>query len=84
LLVSGAVVVCVGAWWHHQGTGMTGHVVRDLPAALGFAAVVAAVAAHPPTVLVSAASSRRSLWTAAFVLWVSRPSASTTRLCVGK
>ena len=30
---------------------MTGHVVRDLPAALGFAAVVAAVAAHPPAVL---------------------------------
>ena len=30
---------------------MTGHVVRDLPAALGFAAVVAAVAARPPAVL---------------------------------
>ena len=39
------------AWWHHQGTGLTGHVVRDLPAALGFALVVAAVAAHPPAVL---------------------------------
>ena len=36
-------LVCADAWWHHQGTGMTGHVVRDLPAALGFAAVVAAV-----------------------------------------
>ena len=30
---------------------MTGHVVRDLPAALGFAAVVAAVAARPPAAL---------------------------------
>jgi acetyltransferase len=30
---------------------MTGHLVRDLPAALGFAAVVAAVAARPPAVL---------------------------------
>ena len=44
-------LVCADAWWHHQGTGMTGHVVRDLPAALGFAAVVAAVAARPPAVL---------------------------------
>ena len=43
--------MCADAWWHHQGTGMTGHVVRDLPAALGFAAVVAAVAARPPAVL---------------------------------
>ncbi|HEX6744358.1 MAG TPA: acyltransferase [Solirubrobacteraceae bacterium] len=51
LALSGAVLVFLDAWWHHQGTGMTGHVVRDLPAALGFAAVVAAVAAHPPGVL---------------------------------
>ena len=51
LVVSGAVLVCADAWWHHQGTAMTGHVVRDLPAALGFAALVAAVAAHPPAVL---------------------------------
>ena len=51
LMVAGAALVCADAWWHHQGTGMTGHVVRDLPAALGFAALVAAVAAHPPAVL---------------------------------
>ena len=50
-MVAGAALVCADAWWHHQGTGLTGHVVRDLPAALGFAAVVAAVAAHPPAVL---------------------------------
>ena len=47
LLIAGALLVAADAWWHHQGTGMTGHVVRDLPAALGFAAVVAAVAAPP-------------------------------------
>jgi peptidoglycan/LPS O-acetylase OafA/YrhL len=51
LVVAGGALVCADAVWHHQGTGMTGHVVRDLPAALGFAAVVAAVAAHPPAVL---------------------------------
>ena len=33
LLVAGAAFVAADAWWHHQGTGMTGHVVRDLPAA---------------------------------------------------
>ena len=51
LLLVGVTSIAGDAWWHHQGTGMTGHVVRDLPAALGFAAVVAAMAAHPPAVL---------------------------------
>jgi peptidoglycan/LPS O-acetylase OafA/YrhL len=51
LVVAGGALVCADAWWHHQGTGLTGHVVRDLPAAVGFAAVVAAMAAHPPAVL---------------------------------
>jgi peptidoglycan/LPS O-acetylase OafA/YrhL len=54
LVVAGAGLVCANALWHHQGTGLTGHVVRDLPAALGFAAVVAAVAARPPALLGSA------------------------------
>jgi peptidoglycan/LPS O-acetylase OafA/YrhL len=68
LMVSGAVLVCADAWWHHQGTGMTGHVVRDLPAALGFAAVVAAVAAHPPAVLSRAPL--RSLGTISYGLYL--------------
>jgi acetyltransferase len=51
LLVAGAGLVCADAVWHHQGTGTIGHVVRDLPAAAGFAAVVAAVAARPPALL---------------------------------
>jgi peptidoglycan/LPS O-acetylase OafA/YrhL len=51
LLLAGAALVAANAWWHHQGTGVTGHIVRDLPAAAGFAVVVAAVAAHPPTAL---------------------------------
>jgi peptidoglycan/LPS O-acetylase OafA/YrhL len=53
LLAVGVSLVCANALWHHQGTGMTGHVVRDLPAALGFAAIVAAVAARPPAALAS-------------------------------
>ncbi len=51
LLVAGFAFVAANAWWHHQGTGVTGHVVRDLPAAAGFALVVAAVAARPPAAL---------------------------------
>ena len=51
LVVAGGALVGADAVWHHQGTGMTGHVVRDLPAAVGFAAVVAAAAAHPPAAL---------------------------------
>jgi len=54
LLAAGVALVCADAVWHHQGTGMVGHVVRDLPAAAGFAAVVAAVAARPPAALSSA------------------------------
>ena len=54
LMAAGAALVCANAWWHHQGTGLTGHVVRDLPAALGFALLVAAMAAHPPAVLARA------------------------------
>jgi peptidoglycan/LPS O-acetylase OafA/YrhL len=51
LLATGFGFVAANAWWHHQGTGVTGHVVRDLPAAAGFALVVAAVAARPPAAL---------------------------------
>jgi peptidoglycan/LPS O-acetylase OafA/YrhL len=51
LLVAGAGLVAANAWWHHQGTGVTGHIVRDLPAAAGFAVVVAAVVARPPAAL---------------------------------
>jgi acetyltransferase len=51
LIVAGSALIGADALWHHQGTGAIGHVVRDVPAAVGFAAVVAAVAAHPPAVL---------------------------------
>jgi acetyltransferase len=54
LVAAGVGLVCANALWHHQGTGFTGHVVRDLPAAAGFAAIVAAAAARPPAVLSSA------------------------------
>lgn len=51
LLAGGAALVGVNGVWHSGGTGFVGHVVADLPAAAGFAAIVAAVALRPPGVL---------------------------------
>jgi peptidoglycan/LPS O-acetylase OafA/YrhL len=68
LLVAGAGLVCVNALWHSHGTGLIGHTVRDLPAALGFAAIVAAVAARPPAVL--SAAPLRGLGTISYGLYL--------------
>ncbi len=44
MLAAGWALVLACAWWHHDGTGALGHVVRDLPAAMGFALIVPALA----------------------------------------
>ena len=51
LLVVGSALVLANGYWHEEGTGFFGHVVGDLPAAVGFGAVIAAVAARPPGLL---------------------------------
>jgi peptidoglycan/LPS O-acetylase OafA/YrhL len=51
LLVAGAAAVLANGLWHAHGTGLLGHVVLDLPAAAGFAAIVAALATGPGGVL---------------------------------
>lgn len=51
LLAAGALLVIANGVWHADGTGLAGHVLRDLPAAVGFAAVVAALAAGPAGLL---------------------------------
>lgn len=51
LLLVGSAVVLANGYWHEEGTGFVGHVVGDLPAAVGFAMVIAAVAARPPGLL---------------------------------
>ena len=52
LMLAGVVVVFLNAMWHSAGgTGATGVIVGDLPASLGFAAIVTAVAARPARVL---------------------------------
>jgi peptidoglycan/LPS O-acetylase OafA/YrhL len=54
LFAAGWAAVVLNGVWHSGGTGFTGHVVADLPAALGFAAVIVAVALRPPGLLSSA------------------------------
>ena len=50
---AGAGLVLANAVWHSGGTGALGHAVGDLPASLGFAAIVWALAARPGRVLSS-------------------------------
>jgi peptidoglycan/LPS O-acetylase OafA/YrhL len=51
LLALGWLLVVLDGLWHSHRTGLTGHVVGDLPAAAGFALVVAALTAGPAGVL---------------------------------
>jgi peptidoglycan/LPS O-acetylase OafA/YrhL len=52
LMLAGGVVVFLNAVWHSGGhTGATGVIVGDLPASLGYAAIVAAVAGRPARIL---------------------------------
>jgi acetyltransferase len=69
LAAGGTALIVADALWHHQGTGLPGHVVRDLPAAVGFAAVVAAVAARPPAALSSEPLRRLGTISYGMYLW---------------
>jgi len=52
LIAAGSVAVGLNAIWHSGGnTGATGVIVGDLPASLGFAAIVTAVALRPARLL---------------------------------
>jgi peptidoglycan/LPS O-acetylase OafA/YrhL len=45
MLAAGWACVAANGLWHADGTGLAGHVLRDLPAAAGFGLIVAALAA---------------------------------------
>jgi peptidoglycan/LPS O-acetylase OafA/YrhL len=51
LLAAGAALVVADSRWHVDGTGFAGHVVRDLPAAAGLAAIAVAVSLRPARLL---------------------------------
>lgn len=48
LLAVGWLAVVANGWWHAPGgTGLPGHAFRDLPAGIGFAAIVLGLCARP-------------------------------------
>ena len=68
VLAGGALAVLANGVWHSGGTGAIGHVVADLPAAFGFAAIVWALAARPGRLLDTAPL--RGLGTISFGLYL--------------
>jgi peptidoglycan/LPS O-acetylase OafA/YrhL len=68
LATAGTVAVVANAVWHSGGTGTLGHAVGDLPAALGFAAVIAGISARPGRLLSSAPL--RALGTLSFGIYL--------------
>jgi peptidoglycan/LPS O-acetylase OafA/YrhL len=54
VFLGGAAVVLLDCWWHTQGYSPLFHSLRDLPASIGFAAMLWAVSLRPTGVLGSA------------------------------
>jgi peptidoglycan/LPS O-acetylase OafA/YrhL len=54
VLAAGALAVVGDCWWHTLGYSRLNHSLRDLPAAIGFAAVLWALAQRPSALLGSA------------------------------
>lgn len=69
LVVAGSVLVVANGWWHADGTGWLGHVVRDVPAGVGFAMVAGAVAQGPGWILGSAPLRRLGDFSFGIYLW---------------
>lgn len=71
LLIAGSALVVFNGWWHVDGTGWLGHVVRDLPAGVGFAMVLVAVAQGGALILGSAPMRRLGEYSFGIYLWLS-------------
>lgn len=69
LIVTGAALVIADGWWHADGSGWLGHVVRDLPAGIGFAMIAGAVAQGPAWILGSAPLRRLGDFSFGIYLW---------------
>ena len=69
LAVAGAALVGLNGWWHADGTEWLGHVVRDLPAGVGFAMIVLAVAQGPARILGTAPLRRLGDYSFGIYLW---------------
>lgn len=69
LILVGIGLVIVNARWHADGTGWLGHVVRDLPAGVGFAMIAGAVARGPAWIIGSAPLRRLGDYSFGIYLW---------------
>lgn len=68
VLAAGIALVVGNGVWHSGGTGQLGHAIADLPAELGFAAIIWALAAKPARILERAPL--RSIGTVSFGLYL--------------
>jgi peptidoglycan/LPS O-acetylase OafA/YrhL len=68
VFLAGAALVVADCWWHTRGYSVLNRAVRDLPAAIGFAGMVWAVALRPAGVLGSAPM--RALGTLSFGVYL--------------
>ena len=50
---AGVLIVLANSWWHSAGTGTLGHILGDLPAGIGFALILWALAYRESRVLAS-------------------------------
>lgn len=69
LLVAGAGLVYLDGSWHAEATGTLGHVLRDLPAGVGFAMIAAAVVQGPAKILGSLPLRRLGDYSYGIYLW---------------
>jgi peptidoglycan/LPS O-acetylase OafA/YrhL len=69
LVVAGSALVLWNGWWHHDGTGMWGKVLLDLPAGIGFALIVVALIQHSPKILAAGPLRWIGIVSYGFYLW---------------
>lgn len=69
LVTGGSALVVLNGWWHADGTGWLGHVLRDLPAGIGFAMITGAVAQGPAWVLGTTPLRRLGEYSFGIYLW---------------
>lgn len=69
LLAGGSVLVLWNGWWHHDGTGAWGKILLDLPAGVGFACIVVALAERSPKVLAAGPLRWIGIVSYGFYLW---------------
>ncbi len=69
LITLGSALVVADGWWHLDGTGWLGHVARDLPAGVGFAMILVAVAQGRAHLLGAAPMRRLGDYSFGIYLW---------------